>query len=101
MHAQRVQINALTARSRATLSHPHPNTHARAGVLLTIPLYDLVVVPLAIKMGRPITMITRIGCGFFLCMLALLSGAWRAAAAVAASARAAEAARAPPCCRSL
>lgn len=43
-------------------------------MLLTIPLYDLVVVPLAVRMGRPITMISRIGMGFFLCMLALLSG---------------------------
>jgi hypothetical protein len=44
------------------------------GVLLTVVFYDLVVVPLTNKMGRPITMTMRIGIGFVVQMIALTSG---------------------------
>jgi hypothetical protein len=44
------------------------------GVLLSIPLYDMVIVPLAVKCGRPISMTTRIGIGFVVQLAALLSG---------------------------
>lgn len=43
------------------------------GVLLSIPLYDMVVVPLAVKMGRPISMKTRILIGYIVQLAALLS----------------------------
>jgi hypothetical protein len=45
------------------------------GVLLTIPLYDLVIVPLAVRLGRPISTVSRVGIGFIVQLAALLSGA--------------------------
>lgn len=45
------------------------------GVLFTVVFYDLVVVPLAAKLGRPISMTTRIGLGFAIQILALVSAA--------------------------
>ena len=44
-----------------------------AGVLLSIPLYDLVIVPLALRFGKPITMVRRIGIGFAVQLAALLA----------------------------
>ncbi|KAI8464338.1 MAG: POT family-domain-containing protein [Monoraphidium minutum] len=43
------------------------------GVLLTIPLWDMVIVPMAIRFNRPISMTSRIGLGFIVQLLALLS----------------------------
>jgi peptide/histidine transporter 3/4 len=43
------------------------------GVLATIPLYDMVLVPLLARSKRPITVTQRIGGGFFIQILALLS----------------------------
>jgi dipeptide/tripeptide permease len=40
---------------------------------LTIPLYDLVLVPLFNRSNRPITVTQRIGAGFFIAILALVS----------------------------
>uniref|UniRef100_A0A383VGU9 Major facilitator superfamily (MFS) profile domain-containing protein n=1 Tax=Tetradesmus obliquus TaxID=3088 RepID=A0A383VGU9_TETOB len=45
------------------------------GVLFTVVFYDLVVVPLTNKIGRPISMTFRIGLGFFVLILALISAA--------------------------
>lgn len=42
-------------------------------VLFTIPLYDMVLVPLLAKLKRPITVTQRIGAGFFIEILALIS----------------------------
>lgn len=44
------------------------------GVLITVVFYDLVVVPLTNKIGKPITMTMRIGIGFVVQMIALMSG---------------------------
>ncbi|GBF89822.1 hypothetical protein Rsub_02526 [Raphidocelis subcapitata] len=43
------------------------------GVLFTIPLYDMVIVPLAVRMGRPISMINRILIGYVVQLAALLA----------------------------
>ena len=43
------------------------------GVLFTVAFYDLALVPLTVKCGRPISMVKRIGIGFVLEALALLS----------------------------
>jgi hypothetical protein len=45
------------------------------GVLFTVVAYDLLIVPLATKCGRPISMVMRIGIGFFILILALISAA--------------------------
>ncbi|KAF8073093.1 NPF8.3 [Scenedesmus sp. PABB004] len=45
------------------------------GVLFTVVFYDVVVVPLTNKIGRPISMTMRIGIGFFVQILALVSAA--------------------------
>lgn len=45
------------------------------GVLFTVVLYDLVLVPLTNKLKRPISMTFRIGTGFFVLILALVSAA--------------------------
>ena len=42
-------------------------------MLFTVAFYDIVVVPLTVKCGRPISMVKRIGIGFVVEMLALLS----------------------------
>jgi len=42
------------------------------GVILTIPFYDMVLVPLFKRLGRPITVTQRIGAGFVLQLVALL-----------------------------
>lgn len=45
------------------------------GVLFTVVFYDLVVVPVTNKIGKPISMTFRIGLGFFVQILALISAA--------------------------
>ena len=45
------------------------------GVLFTLVLYDLVLVHLTNKLKRPISMTFRIGTGFFVLILALVSAA--------------------------
>jgi hypothetical protein len=46
------------------------------GVLISVPLYDLVLVPFAKRIGRPISYMARIGAGFVVLIIALLTGAW-------------------------
>lgn len=45
------------------------------GVLFMVVAYDLAIVPLTKKLNRPISMTFRIGLGFFLQILALISAA--------------------------
>lgn len=40
---------------------------------MTLPLYDFCLVPLMVRLGRPISVTQRIGGGFFVAILALLS----------------------------
>ena len=42
-------------------------------MLFTVAFYDIVIVPLTTKFNRPISMTMRIGIGFFLEILALIS----------------------------
>ena len=51
------------------------------GVLASVAAYDLVVAPLAARLGRPISITARIGWGYVVAIAALLSGAPSAAAA--------------------
>ncbi|KAI8467277.1 MAG: POT family-domain-containing protein [Monoraphidium minutum] len=44
-----------------------------AGVMISVAAYDIFVVPIATKMGRPISTMSRIGAGFIVAILALLS----------------------------
>ncbi|KIZ04318.1 hypothetical protein MNEG_3635 [Monoraphidium neglectum] len=43
------------------------------GVMISVAVYDIFVVPIAAKMGRPISTMSRIGAGFIVAMIAVLS----------------------------
>jgi hypothetical protein len=44
------------------------------GVMVSVAAYDLVVAPMAARLGRPITTTARVGYGFVVAIAALLSG---------------------------